>query len=112
MVPTGGLNTRVRHARFAYVCYYHHGCSSTLTDSLFKLDSEPTLIPSRMAAMDGNNSAKRFASAGLQDMRVFESDYFLSPEEVDVFKDEVSGRMDAITPTVCSSTNILFPPSF
>lgn len=103
---------RARPAHSAYVCYLYHRCSYILTDDSFKLDSEPTLIPSRMAAMDGNNSAKRFASAGLEDMRVFESDYFLSPEEVDVFKDEVSGRMDAISPTVCFSTNIFFPLLF
>ncbi len=42
--------------------------------------------------MDGNNSAKRVASAGLVDFAQFDSDYFLSREEVDQFKDEVKGR--------------------
>lgn len=39
--------------------------------------------------MDGNNSAKCLLSAGKSDDREFTSDYFLSREEVDVFKDEV-----------------------
>ncbi|KAI0083349.1 hypothetical protein BDY19DRAFT_987928 [Irpex rosettiformis] len=58
----------------------------------YKLKDEPQLIPSRLLAMDGNNSAKRVASAGLVDFSTFESDYFLSRDEVDRFKDEVKGR--------------------
>lgn len=42
--------------------------------------------------MDGNNSAKRVASAALVDFARFDSDYFLPLEEVDRFKDEVKGR--------------------
>lgn len=42
--------------------------------------------------MDGNNSAKRVASAGLVDFAQFNSDYFLSREEVDHFQYEVKGR--------------------
>ncbi|KAI0083017.1 hypothetical protein BDY19DRAFT_981236 [Irpex rosettiformis] len=58
----------------------------------YKLKDEPPLTPSRLLAMDGNNSAKRVASAGLVDFGQFDSDYFLSREEVDRFKDEVKGR--------------------
>jgi len=39
--------------------------------------------------MDGNNSVKRIASVGAQDAQVFNSEYFLSHEQVDCFKDEV-----------------------
>lgn len=42
--------------------------------------------------MDGNNSAKRIARAGAEDERAFHSDYFLSREEVDRFKDEVKRK--------------------
>lgn len=42
--------------------------------------------------MDGNNSAKRVASAALVDFASFDSDYLLSRDEVDRFKDEVKGR--------------------
>lgn len=47
-----------------------------------------------MFVIDGNNSAKRFISAALQDDRDFESDYFLTREEVDKFKDEVKRRSE------------------
>ena len=39
--------------------------------------------------MDDNNSAKRLKGAGLADRHNFESDYFLSREAVDKFKNEV-----------------------
>ncbi|KAI0083022.1 hypothetical protein BDY19DRAFT_901037, partial [Irpex rosettiformis] len=55
----------------------------------YRLKDEPKLIPSRLLAMDGNNSAKRVASAGLVNFSTFQSDYFLSHEEVDRFKSEV-----------------------
>jgi Kyakuja-Dileera-Zisupton transposase len=42
--------------------------------------------------MDGNNSLKRTCSAASQDDRVYLSDYFLTREEVDVFKDEVKSK--------------------
>ncbi|KAI0818788.1 hypothetical protein BC629DRAFT_1588119 [Irpex lacteus] len=58
----------------------------------YVLKDEPILRPKRLGAMDGNNSAKRVASAGLVDLADFHSDYFLSREEVDRFKDEVKGR--------------------
>lgn len=48
--------------------------------------------------MDGNNSAKRVASAGLVDSAEFESDYLLPREDVDRFKDEVPGRKRKSTP--------------
>lgn len=57
-----------------------------------KLEDEKNLIFTRMFAIDGNNSAKRFMNAALQDDRTFKSDYFLTREEVDIFKDEVKSR--------------------
>jgi hypothetical protein len=42
--------------------------------------------------MDGNSSAKRLASSGTADPRSFDSRFFLSPEYVDEFKDEVRAR--------------------
>jgi Kyakuja-Dileera-Zisupton transposase len=39
--------------------------------------------------MDGNNSMKRLDGSGHADERVFSSDYHISPDEVDVFKDDV-----------------------
>ncbi|KAI0640945.1 hypothetical protein C8Q79DRAFT_1014781 [Trametes meyenii] len=57
-----------------------------------QLQDEATLHPARLLAMDGNNSAKRVASAGAQDRRNFQSDYFLPRDVVDRFKDEVKRR--------------------
>ena len=47
------------------------------------------MVPSRLLAVDGNNSAKRLLSAATVDDRSFKSDYFLPREQVNVFKDEV-----------------------
>lgn len=58
-----------------------------------QLENEELLVPSRLGCMDGNNSLKRFASAGTEDGRTFHSDYFLSREDVDRFAFEVKGRM-------------------
>ncbi|KAK7676308.1 hypothetical protein QCA50_020725 [Cerrena zonata] len=57
-----------------------------------KVDGELVLHPTRLLAMDGNNSVKRVASAGSADERVLKSSYFLSREQVDRFKDEVKRR--------------------
>lgn len=43
-----------------------------------------------MHAFDGGNSPKRLDNSGHSDPRIFTSKFFLTPEEVDVFKDEVS----------------------
>lgn len=50
------------------------------------------LKPARLLAMDGNNSVKRLLSAAQADERVFESDYFLSRDEVEEYKDETQSR--------------------
>jgi hypothetical protein len=50
------------------------------------------LSPAKLLAQDGNNSVKRAATAGTADPRVFNSDYFLSREQVDLYKDEVKSR--------------------
>lgn len=42
--------------------------------------------------MDGNNSAKRLDDSGGMDPRVFDSTFFLKPEDVDKFKNEVQSR--------------------
>ncbi|KAI0038768.1 hypothetical protein FA95DRAFT_1449808, partial [Auriscalpium vulgare] len=58
----------------------------------FKQPGEPTLTPARLHAMDGCSSHKRLKGVGHTDERSFDSSYFLSPEQVDVFKDEVKPR--------------------
>lgn len=58
----------------------------------FQVPDEPPLIPSRLHAMDGNESAKRLDDSGGTDPRSFDSTFFLSPEYVDKFKDEVQSR--------------------
>lgn len=67
------------------------------TDIGSQVEDEPELSPTRLFAMDGNNSAKRIASAGSADERVFQSSYVLSRTEVDRFKDEVKRRTPSKT---------------
>ena len=58
----------------------------------YKVEGEPSLSPARLHAMDGNFSLKRVDGSGLADERVFSSDYHISPEQVDEFKDDVTHR--------------------
>ncbi|KAG1888306.1 hypothetical protein F4604DRAFT_1877422 [Suillus subluteus] len=58
----------------------------------YELEDEPELKFSKMIVFDGNNSLSRMAPLGgrkVGDRRVFKSDYFLDPEFVDKFADEV-----------------------
>ena len=61
---------------------------------LYKVESEPPLKFSLLAAMDGNNSLKLVDSAFRagsihMDTRSSASQRWISPGEVDIFKDEV-----------------------
>ncbi|PSR94368.1 hypothetical protein PHLCEN_2v4453 [Hermanssonia centrifuga] len=62
----------------------------------YKLKSKPPLRFSRMFCVDGNNSLKRMATMGervVADTRVFESsNYYLPPDFVDRFANEVRGK--------------------
>jgi hypothetical protein len=42
--------------------------------------------------MDGGNSTKRVDGSGLTDERTFRSSYHITPDQVDVFKDDVRLR--------------------
>jgi Kyakuja-Dileera-Zisupton transposase len=69
-----------------------------LNPSLFlKLVDEPHLYPARLHAMDGNNSMKRVGGSGHADERVFSSDYYITPAEVDIFKDDVRRKDSRVT---------------
>lgn len=65
------------------------------TLTFLQLEDETTLYPSRLLAMDSNNSAKRLKGAGLADPREFQNDYFLSREDVDKFQNKVKQHMRA-----------------
>ncbi|KAI0039816.1 hypothetical protein FA95DRAFT_1503682 [Auriscalpium vulgare] len=74
----------------------------------FKQHNEPMLVPARLHAMDGNNSQKRLQGVGHTDEREFFSDYFIPPEQVDTFADEVKGTRrtaPATGPPVPDSAN-------
>ncbi|EJD44437.1 hypothetical protein AURDEDRAFT_48381, partial [Auricularia subglabra TFB-10046 SS5] len=84
----------------------------------YKLEGEQELVMPSLAAMDGGQSMKRSAAAGLADTRVFETDYRVPPEEVNLYADEVRRRIvpkkvrsvhqpgepgdDAPTPSLCA----------
>ncbi|KAJ7575837.1 hypothetical protein C8J56DRAFT_1007569 [Mycena floridula] len=62
----------------------------------YKLKDEPSLPFQRIWVVDGNNSLKQMKVHGgrraAADLRKFNSDYFLSPEYVDQFANEVKSR--------------------
>lgn len=64
--------------------------------TVHQLEGEPALKFRRMVVIDGNNSLKRTAHVGHRqtaDMRVFnEGDYFLAPQYVDQYANEVRSR--------------------
>jgi hypothetical protein len=68
---------------------------------MYKLTEEPDLTLSFLCSMDGNNSLKlvdssvRFGSSRLDERQHRIKDLFLSPEEVDRFKDEVTAHRSA-----------------
>lgn len=67
----------------------------------YKLQDEPPLEFDWFAAIDGNNSLKRWASwiygsLPQEDMRQARSDYWVTSEAVDKFQDEVKTRMVSI----------------
>ncbi|KAF8576495.1 hypothetical protein K439DRAFT_1367082, partial [Ramaria rubella] len=69
-----------------------HSCSPCQ----YKLAREPELNPSVMGAIDGNNSLKRFVQEDRQsDTLISESDYFISHEYIDQFKNEVKRKPSA-----------------
>ncbi|EJD33722.1 hypothetical protein AURDEDRAFT_177197 [Auricularia subglabra TFB-10046 SS5] len=59
----------------------------------YKLEGEVELAIPGFIAMDGGQSMKRSATAGLADARVYHSDYRIPPEEVDLCADEVRRRV-------------------
>ncbi|KAF7966426.1 hypothetical protein HWV62_38406 [Athelia sp. TMB] len=91
LVGRGQTRTNSDTARTAIA---HHQCT-------YQLEGEPPQTFSRVMAFDGNNSMKRMYQLGdrrIRDMKPFtDSDYLLTPEYVDQFKDEVqSSRGPAV----------------
>ncbi|TFK60510.1 hypothetical protein BDN72DRAFT_730156, partial [Pluteus cervinus] len=70
---------------------------------------KPELTFSRLRAFDGNNSLKRFDGAKA-DKREFESNYFLSNEYVDKFKDDVHNARKKPSPATPPSTTLPTAP--
>lgn len=67
----------------------HHGFSAD--HSLYQVKDEPVLQYSIILAMDGNESQRRNAS-NATDPRRFNSNFYLTQEYVDQFKDEAKSR--------------------
>ncbi|KAF8586864.1 hypothetical protein K439DRAFT_1646075 [Ramaria rubella] len=63
------------------------------------IQGESKLTPERMQAMDGNSLLKRVETMGHTDTHVFESDYFISPSDINRFKDDVKIRPGTIKAT-------------
>lgn len=60
---------------------------------MFQLENEVPLEIQAFVAMDGGQSVKRSAAAGHADTRAVYSDYFIVPEQVDVYANEVKRRV-------------------
>jgi len=74
---------------------------------MYKLEGEPAMKFSMLATMDGNNSLKLVDStflAGLSriDDRMSTSSRWITPEDVDRFKDEVASSLKKVTFLMCS----------
>lgn len=78
----------------------------------YKLKDEPFLEYSSFLSMDGNNSLRRVEASihgfdARQDSRRILSDRWLTPEQVDKFKDEVASRNVSIV-FFCFMLHIMF----
>ncbi|KZV92950.1 hypothetical protein EXIGLDRAFT_613732, partial [Exidia glandulosa HHB12029] len=58
----------------------------------YELEDEEPLVIKGLTAMDGGQAHKRRAGAGHSDPRVFESDYRIPPDEVDLCAGEATRR--------------------
>jgi hypothetical protein len=72
---------------------------------MYKLEDEPLLKFSMLVAVDGNSSLKHVDSALKKgedrlDDRTITSDIWLTPEQVDVFKDEVKKKKVRVPPEI------------
>ncbi|KAL1746110.1 hypothetical protein HDZ31DRAFT_34840 [Schizophyllum fasciatum] len=54
----------------------------------YRVPGEPMLRPTRLQAMDGNESLKRVAGWGHTDKRTFQSAFLISPDDVDKYKND------------------------
>ncbi|KAI0060325.1 hypothetical protein BV25DRAFT_1783310, partial [Artomyces pyxidatus] len=70
-----------------------HGCPCCG----FKVRHEPEIVPARLHAMDGCSSQKRLRGVGHTDQREFSSKYFIPPEQVNQFANEVKSRRKQAT---------------
>ena len=76
----------------------------------YKLEGEPELEFSSFVSIDGNNSLKRLGTTIRNtnerlDSRTIVSDRWITPEEVNRFKDEVTSQV-RIYAVCCFTTNI------
>ncbi|KAI0259614.1 hypothetical protein BC834DRAFT_833181, partial [Gloeopeniophorella convolvens] len=74
---------------------------NTCPACFYKLKDEPLLQFSFLCEMDGNNSLKRVDMSNRgqierPDTRTFRTDYWLTPQQVDVFKDEVNNSVSVL----------------
>jgi Kyakuja-Dileera-Zisupton transposase len=70
-----------------------------------KLQDEQLLVPRALHAIDGNYSVKQAANSSLIDTHQFNSDYLMSCEYVNKFKNEVQRK----TPENQDEVNAAFP---
>ncbi|EGO23128.1 hypothetical protein SERLADRAFT_409558 [Serpula lacrymans var. lacrymans S7.9] len=77
------------------LCDLHNDVSLQVNKALaidtpnYRLQGEKALVPSILAAMDGNNSVKQAMAAGTADSHIFNSNYLLSRTEVNQYQNEV-----------------------
>ncbi|KAI1782756.1 hypothetical protein LXA43DRAFT_904908 [Ganoderma leucocontextum] len=79
-----------------------HGCPPCS----YEVDGEEEATWSRMLVLDGNNSLKRMGVSGgrmVGDTRVYESEYFLSRDYVNMFANEVKSRQAQAKPDLPDS---------
>ncbi|KAG1850404.1 hypothetical protein F4604DRAFT_1934402 [Suillus subluteus] len=59
----------------------------------FEQPNELNLVPRQLHSMDGNHSAKRIDGSGSADPRIFKSDYFITNDIVEQFRDDVRNHL-------------------
>jgi hypothetical protein len=100
------INTALKYD--THISYLRQSCPCCF----YKLEGEPDLDFSSFVSIDGNNSLKRLGTTVRNtnerlDSRTIVSDRWLTPEEVNRFKDEVS--QVRICSVCCFTTDIHHP---
>jgi hypothetical protein len=95
--------TSVQHVFIRYLLF---PLTKILTDTI-KANDEPTLSPSMIVSIDGNESQRRDASSKTDD-RIFHSQFYVNEDYVDQFSNEVNRPKEKVVSETPSFYHLIY----